>query len=82
MEAGIAALLLAATHFPRRIPLKQAAPVRPSLIPTGRSRQKMVADIIRQPAGRSQSVPARPPFTSFSLPATPSPTKKCEFGLA
>ena len=64
-----------------RIPLK-TIPVKPPALPQGRSRQKMVADIIRQPAGRSQSVPARPPFTSFSLPATPSPTKKCEFGLA
>ena len=70
-------------HF--RIPLK-TTPAKPPVLPQGRSRQKMVADIMKTSVKtRSQSVPAsarppvpvRPPFTSFSTaPPTPGSIKK------
>ena len=68
-----------------RIPLKTAIkPPTPerkgTSLPQGRSRQKMVADIMNSTKlSRSHSVPAssRPPFTSFSTtPSTPGAVKK------
>ena len=60
-----------------RIPLKTVS--KPPTLPQGRSRQKMVENIMKTKVSRSHSVPAssRPPFTSFSTsPNTPSAVKK------
>lgn len=61
-----------------RIPLKTVS--RPPPLPQGRSRQKMVENIMKtKVVSRSHSVPAssRPPFTSFNTsPNTPSAVKK------
>ena len=62
-----------------RIPLKTIS--KPPPLPQGRSRQKMVENIMKSKVNRSHSVPAssRPPFTSFSTsPSTPSQVKKGE----
>jgi len=60
-----------------RIPLKTIS--KPPPLPQGRSRQKMVENIMKSKVSRSHSVPAssRPPFTSFSTsPSTPGQVKK------
>ena len=65
-----------------RIPLKTVS--KPPPLPQGRSRQKMVENIMKSKVSRSHSVPAssRPPFTSFSTsPSTPSQQKKGETAI-